>query len=251
MAKKSTALVAFDKELADLIAESAKAEANTGGGQFFSTRGGQLSFNDAPLPGNQMAVIIVDHMLENVFYENSYDPDAPASPLCYAFGRSDNEIKPHEQCDKPQAATCAECPHNQFGSAEKGKGKACRNRRRLALISGGSIAKDGSFAAIGEIPSDVQVGYLGLPPTSIKGFGAYINQLVALKQAPLATYTRVWVEADPKAQFKVKFESLGTVPREMLPALLKLNKMQKELTAFPYPKVEAPKAKAPKRPAKF
>jgi hypothetical protein len=60
-------------------AQSAKAHvaseetAASGGGRFFSLRAGQLSFDDAPLPGNQMACVVLDSLMENVYYEGAFD----------------------------------------------------------------------------------------------------------------------------------------------------------------------------------
>ena len=86
---QTTALVTWDEELARQAEIAASMEASAGGGQFFSTKGGILSWQDSPLSGNQMAVIILDSILENVFYEGHYDPDAPQSPTCFAFSRDE------------------------------------------------------------------------------------------------------------------------------------------------------------------
>src|SRR5690606_31878069 len=86
---KTTALATYDEELAKLAEEAASQEANTGGGQFFSTRGGVLSLNGAPIPNNEMAVIILDGILVNTYYQGGFDPDSPSSPICYAFGRDE------------------------------------------------------------------------------------------------------------------------------------------------------------------
>jgi len=48
---------------------------------------------------------------------------------------------------------CSECPNNEFGSAMKGKGKACKDLRVLYILSGDSL-----------LPKVVVV-----PPTSLKG----------------------------------------------------------------------------------
>jgi hypothetical protein len=38
---------------------------------------------------------------------------------------------------QPQSDLCKTCEHNQWGSADKGRGKACQNRRRLTMIPAG------------------------------------------------------------------------------------------------------------------
>ena len=48
--KAGTSVAKWDEELAQQAAIAAEMEANTGGGQFFSVRGGQLSWQDSPPP---------------------------------------------------------------------------------------------------------------------------------------------------------------------------------------------------------
>src|ERR1700761_5118895 len=137
-----TNLVNYNEKWAQQAAQYAEQEKLVGG-TFISTRGGTLSIGEEVLPGNQMVVIVLDVVNENTFYDNKFDPDNRQPPLCYAFGRSADEMAPHEsmQVDleyfQPQAETCSVCPHNAWGSAEKGRGKACQNRRRIALIPAG------------------------------------------------------------------------------------------------------------------
>ena len=125
----STALTNWEQELAAHADQAASMEANAGGGQFFGLRSGILTWQDAPLAGNQMGVVIVDSILENVYYEGKYDPDEPQSPMCYAFGRDDATMRPHpevvkahnEQCGK--SGLCAGCQHNEWGTSEVGRAR--------------------------------------------------------------------------------------------------------------------------------
>lgn len=265
MAKKSTALVKWDDELAKQAEAYARQEASTGGGQFFSTRGGTLKLNDAPIENDEMAVVVLDSVLENVYYDEDFDPDNRTSPSCYALGRDETALAPHDQSEKPQAASCEECEFSKFGSANKGRGKACKNRRRLALIPAGTINKAGEFEAFDEEDAFTksQVAYLNIPPTSINSFGAYVKQVANVLRRPLhAVFTKVSLVSDDKTQFKFVFETLGKVPDELVGALIERNKAQQPETSFPYQKTEsAPKTKkaagrreskpVPKRNARF
>ena len=96
---KSKEITTWDEELAKQAEVAASMEASSSGGQFFSTRGGQLSWQDAPLPDNEMAVVILDHIFETVYYEGRYDPDTPQSPTAFAFGREQDELRWHENSD--------------------------------------------------------------------------------------------------------------------------------------------------------
>jgi hypothetical protein len=248
--KKTTAMAQWDRELAELANEAADQEAGTGGGSFFSLRGGQLTFDGAPVPGNEMAVVVLDSVMENVYFEGDFDPDNPAGPKCYAYAREESALKPHEAVKSPQSEQCSDCPHNQWGTADRGRGKACKNRRRLGVLSGGTITR--GDVELEEDPDHfarAELGILPLPPTSLNSWGAYVKSLAVTKRPPLAVYTRVSVVADPKTQFKVQFELIQTVPNEIVAVLLKRNKELRETNGldFPYPEREEVSAPAPKK----
>lgn len=247
---QTTALATWDAELAKQAEEYADQEAGVGGGSKFSIRGGTLSFNDAPLPNNEMAVVICDSILENVYYEGDFDPDSLSSPSCFAFGRDDKQIAPHADVEEPKAEKCDGCPMNEWGSSSKGRGKACRNRRRLALVSAGNFDADGNFEPFesSEDFSKAQIGYFGIPPTSLKGYAAYVTQLKTnLKRPPFAVFTRVSVVPDPKTQVKIQFELLGPAPDDIVQVLIDKNKEARALIEFPYQKQAEQAAPAPKR----
>lgn len=227
---KSTALAKWDEELAKQAAIAAAIEESTATGQFFSTKSGVLSFNDNPLPGNEMAVIILDHILENVYYDSDYDSENPQPPACFAFGRDEKALQPHKiviEAGNSMAGAsglCAGCEMNEWGSADKGRGKACRNTRRLAMIPAGNFDQNtGKFKAFTDVDQfeSSPIGFLKLPVTSVKGFAAHVKQVAgALKRPPFGIFTRVSVKPDPNNQFKVLFEPLGQVPDALMPTIM-------------------------------
>lgn len=240
---QTTALVKWDEELAKQAEIAAGMEANTGGGQFFSTKGGVLSWQDAPLQGNQMAVIVLDSILENVYYEGRYDPDVPQGPICFAFGRDEKTMRPHQividavnqQCGA--SGQCAGCEMNEFGSAETGRGKACRNTRRLAMIPAGTFNAAGKLELIEdeEHYETTAVGFMKLPVTSVKGYASFVKQVAgALRRPPFGIVTKVKVVPDPKSQFKVVFEPIMNVPDELMGAIMKRHEEAKSTIDFPY-----------------
>lgn len=85
--------------------------------------------------------IIVD-MLEKPsreFYAGAYDPDAKGTlPDCYSLLGD----KPEGKSSDRQAANCASCPQNIDGSGQNGKGKACRFKRKIALMLEGDASGD-------------------------------------------------------------------------------------------------------------
>lgn len=71
-------------------------------------------------------------------------------------------VKPDTESAKQQAADCASCPHNQFGSDPKGgRGKACKEVRRLFFLPEGKL--------------DAHV--MNVPPTSLKALKTYFTFL--------------------------------------------------------------------------
>lgn len=242
MTKKNESLVKYDAELAALAEAAAAQEIGVGGGLFFSTKSGTLSLNGSPLPEDQMAVVIVDSILENAYYTEAFDADNPSSPVCYAFGRDPEEMAPHEEAEDKQSDHCAGCEKNEFGSADRGKGKACGNRRRVACIPAGTLAKDGTFEAF-EDPdafAKAQVAYLKLAPTSIGAYAQYVKMLATMKKPPFSVFTKIALVEDEKTMFKTTFELLEPVPAELIPVLIDRHKAEMENIEFPYAKIEAP-----------
>lgn len=265
MAKKptqTTAVANWDEELAKLAGGSAALTNSTSGGRFFSTQAGILSYDDTPLPGNQMCVIIGSWCLENVYYDGPYDPDNRAPPTCFAFCKDPelkDEMGPPEIVDtedvfERQSDTCKDCPQNEWGSAAQGKGKACGNRRRLAILPAGTytrVGKGGGYDL--EVIDDAdhfktaEEAYLKLPVMSGKGFDGYVKQVAEQLKRPLfAVYTRVWLEPDPKSQFRVMFELIEPVSNDLMQVLFDRHAKLQDAIDFPYTPMaeeDAPPAK--------
>jgi hypothetical protein len=255
-ASKTTALVRWDEELAKQAEVAAGMEANTGGGQFFSLKGGILSWQDAPLPNNQMAVVILDSVLENVFYEGKYDPDTPQGPMCFAFGREEKTLAPHQividagnhQCG--ESGLCEGCDMNEWGSADIGRGKACRNTRRLALIPAGTFNQAGKLELIDDVEhfESAAMGFMKLPVTSVKGYASFVKQVAgALRRPPFGIVTKVKVVPDAKSQFKVVFEPIMNLPDELMGAIMKRHEEAQATIDFPYQPNDEEAVPPPKR----
>ena len=252
-APATKALAKWDEELAAAAKASAAIEANTGGGQFFSLKSGVLSWDGVPFRNNEMAVIVLDAVLENVFYDKPYNPDVQVSPACFAHGRDEAQMKPHLtviNAGQNPSDDCQSCPKNAWGSADVGKGKACKNKRRLAVISAGTFAKDGSFELNDEDGhwKNTAAGFLALPPMSIKGWAEYVKSLAGgLKRPPYGVITKVKVVPDPKSQFRVLFEAIEPVPDDIMGEVMARHKAAAEGIMFPYQlggdEDEAPAAK--------
>lgn len=238
---QTTAVANWEQEMERQAEIAAGMAASTGGAQFFSVRAGQLSFDGAPVPGNQMGVVILDWILENVFYEGEFDANNPTPPTCFAYGR-DAAMAPHKvvfEAGQQQHETCRGCPRNEWGSAERGKGKACRNTRRLAIIPAGTInVQSGQFEAFTDVAQfeNAAVGYLKVPVTSCKGFDTYVKQVAgALKRPPHGIFTRVVVKSDAQVQVRVTFEPLAPVPPALIGTMMTRHSEVTREIEQPYP----------------
>lgn len=246
----------YDEELAALAGASSTLTDSGGGGRFFSTRAGVLQFDDVALPGNQMAVIVGAWCLENVYYEEAYDADNRTPPTCFAFCKNPDEkdeMGPPDIVDKEdvfdrQSELCSDCPQNEWGSAAKGRGKACGNRRRLALLPAGTYQQQGRNGGYElELIDDADhfrscdEAFLKVPVMSGKGFDSYVKEIADQFRKPLfAAYTRIYLTPDPKSQFKVNFELIEMVEdKGVLGTLLQRYKKLHEEIDFPYTPFEA------------
>lgn len=256
----STALVDINKKW-EAQAAKAAAEVPASGGTFLSIKGGVLTFGEETMPGNQVCVIILDAILENTAYEGKYDAEQRSPPICYAFGRLDEqkEMAPHESMDKfpeyfvPQSESCAVCPLNEYGSADTGRGKACQNRARLALLPAGYYtAKRQSRDFDLELFDDpkhfqtADIAHLKLPVTSVANYFKFVNDVAASsRRPPHGVIARVYLEPDPKSQFKVCFEMLETVSDDLAEIVMKRNEeaMAQKLGGYQPPQEKPADAK--------
>lgn len=234
MAKKlapKQELVKWEEELAKAAVESAKNE-KMGSGKFISIRAGQLSFGGADIQNNEMRVVILGDIKENQYYDEDFNADVPQVPACYAFGEDEDEMAPHEDAKDPQNETCKGCPQNVFGSAERGQGKACKNVRRIALMSESDLEGDIKKA---------DIAYMKLPVMSVANWANYKKKTLGevVKRPYWAVITRISVVPDPKSQFKVKFDFEEKIDdsKLFLPLRERSEQVMKDID-FPYVVVE-------------
>jgi len=249
-AAKGTALVQWDKEFAELAGKAVKGmEVATG--KFISLRAGQMTLGGANVQNNTLRAVVVAAVHSNAYYDPDvpFNPKQPQSPLCYAFGADKDEMEPHSQAPEKQNANCANCPMNKFESAKRGKGKACKNQIRLALISEDDLENADSLDSL-------DIVYMNVPVMSAKNWAAYATNKLAngIKRPYWSVVTTIKVVPDDDSQFKVLFE-LGDVIENgnLFPVLKAAWEKNMETIGFPYapPRAaeEAPTAR--KKPSKF
>jgi len=246
---ENTAVAKWDEKLAAMAQEYASGEHV--GGDFLSLKGGVLLFQDEPMPGNQILCVILDAVTERTYYDTKYEAGGEnLPPRCYAFGRAGDKtpLAPHPsmQADLeyfiPQNDECATCPHNEFGTSNTGRGKACSERRRLALLPAGYFTpRKGSRDFDAHLIEDVahyeaaDIALLKLNVMSVKDWARYVTTLSSAEHLPpMAVITRIYVEPDPKSQFRVKFEMVDKLPAEYYEVIMARHEEAKNGIIFGY-----------------
>lgn len=116
-------------------------------------------------PVQEVKGVIVFGAKYKAFYMEKYDPDSAEKkpPDCF----SHDGKAPSPDSENKQAAACKGCANNEFESADVGKGKACRDMRRLFLLLS---VKEGEEAIM-----PIQ---LNVTPTSLKAWDEYMGKLL-------------------------------------------------------------------------
>lgn len=243
--KQSTAVVNWESKLAQYAEAAATQEEAVGTSNFLSFKAGVIAFQGNPVANNKLQAVVVDSVMENVYYDTPYDEDDPRPPVCFAFGRDEKEMKPHEKASKPQAQSCSECEWNKFGSAENGKGKACANRRRIALLPAEPLTESALEKS--------KFALAKLPVMSVANWAGYVRTLKGLqKRPPMGVVTEISTVPDTKSQFRVVFNHKLNLKNELLGIVdARMAEAYEELTT-PYtePPKEEPKPKRGAAPAK-
>ena len=267
-------IVNYDKAFAAAAEQYAKQDRG-GEGSFFSTRGGILVLGEDQMPGNQIAAVIIDSYLENAYFAGKFDPNNIVPPQCYAFTRGDpDEMVPHldtmskgmdyfmpQNMDPASGEIfgCKGCPKAEWGSSETGRGKACKNQYRLALLPAGIYQqapnrRDWELSVFDDEGHyrNSDIVHLKLPVTSGTLFERYRKSLrTQHARPPYGAITRIYLTPDPKNQFQVNFELIELLPNELAAAVISRNT---EIVSEPFKGYEAPdpeQQQQPQGPGRF
>lgn len=119
--------------------------------------------------------VIVDQVPANAMWIKSYaESGGGARPDCSSLdgriGRTADELDVEIEC--------VTCPHNQWGSGEDGRGKACKNMKRIAILLEGHM-----------LPYRLTV-----PPTSITNMDTYLTILLDQRKPYCGVVTKFFLE---------------------------------------------------------
>lgn len=153
----------------------------------------QLMRDDGDGPRGSIDVVIVkaNPHLSKIWYEGGWVDGSNAPPDC----SSANGIMPDAGVPKKQANVCATCPRNQWNTAPNGgKGKACSDSRRLAVVP------------LPDIPNETYGGpiLLRCPAASLQDLAAFAGKLEGLGYPYFSIGVKIAfdpAESFPKFQF--------------------------------------------------
>jgi len=155
-------------------------------------------------------VVNVAREVNRMYYADSYDAKAEKAvpPTCWS---GDGRV-PHPTAQAPQSATCRDCPQSVQGSGGGKSYKACRTKRRIAVVLAGDI--------------EGGVYQFELPGTSVFGTGdkthmpwdQYQQLLGPQGMSVDRVITRAQFDVDAD-QPKIVFTAVGFPTREALPAI--------------------------------
>ena len=259
MAKKSEALVKtgktdltklepWEQELANEATNEASKE--TLGVPRITHKGGILKYNEKKVPNNEILVATIDYAHTKAYYEDEFEEGKPQTPVCYASGKDEATLVPHVQAPKKQSDTCSTCPHNQFGTALKGRGKRCKDERRLMVVAPTNNEV--------ETLQKVDVAQISVPPDSLKFFAKYLKSDALNELTPLGirgVITKIKPEPSESGGHNITFEAMEALPKKAVQALIARRPSVQDALLGPYPVIksddepeqtEAEKAKAAK-----
>jgi hypothetical protein len=163
-----------------------------------------LLTNEDGDPRSSIEVVILksNPHLSKIYYDGGYEEGSTAKPTCY----SNDGHGPASDATSPQAAKCAVCKHNAWGSriTENGsKGKACADLRRVAVAPSGDLTKP---------------MLLRIPAASLKELSQYADMLNKRKAPYSAVVTKIGFDPEVAYQ-RMKFRAVRWLDAEELEAV--------------------------------
>jgi hypothetical protein len=232
------------------LADKAKAEVATEvlGVPRITHKGGILKVEGTKVEGNKLPIVIVAYGLSKTFYKEGYDPNGEGqTPDCYAFASAgpgeEAKMVPHDNAPAKQSETCATCEHNRFGTAEKGSGKRCSDKRRVLCIA--EVKDEDSI-------QKTQVRQFEVPPGSLRNWGNYLKGLkeVTASGNVRTVVTELSAEPGEKGAHVLTFKPTHKLSKDLALAAIEKGKQVEPDLLLPFPSIKHEEKKASTRTAK-
>jgi hypothetical protein len=193
------------EELEGLTTTFDKIKIPAGGGLMFEAPGD----DGEPEPIKEIEGVILHHHPVNSYYKDPYNGGSNP-PDCGSYDGKTGEGTP--------GGNCATCPFNQFGSSDNGKGKACKNKRRIFILREGEV-----FPVM-----------LSLPTGSLKEFTKYVRRLITKGKRSYSLVTKITLKKATSSTgisfSQAKFSIERNLSKDEINAVLPLVEHIKELS---------------------
>ena len=200
--------------------EAALTLRNTGA--YISFKNAILKVDGQAVPNNVADVRVLSAISERSYYAEEFDSDVVQIPDCYALDSSE----PHLDAKNPKSDSCGDCPMNKWGTARRGKGKACREGARIIVVPANVPLKSAPMYTA------------KIPVTSLGAVTAFTSRCSQAGKLSGEFVTTLGVVEDKKSFFKVQL-TLKELTSEMdMQALMAKQDQAYELAMQPYPTLD-------------
>jgi len=221
--KPGTALMSIQEQIAAQLArQSETAQGLRSSGSYVTFKNAQLKVDGIAIPANQLDVRVLAVLSERAWYSKDFDADAVQVPDCYALGAT----SPHADAANLQADHCGDCPHNKWGSATRGKGKACREAARVVVVPA-------------NVPlASAQMYTAKVPVTSLATVNNFASRCSQARKLMGEFVTKLSVTEDNKTFFKVHLTPVEVSSDLNMEDLIAAQDKAYDLARTPYPTIE-------------
>ncbi len=112
----------------------------------------QFKLPDGSIVNAPMSVVVLTFMARNIYYSKAWKEGVVSPADCAAQGfHKNDDLVPYPASDliDQQAASCGDCRANEYGSHPTSDGKACQNRKQIAVL-GVDISEEGEIQALSQ-----------------------------------------------------------------------------------------------------
>jgi hypothetical protein len=120
----------------------------------------------------RVVVIAARDAVSKAYFPGTWD-GKKKDAVCFSV----DGVGPNPGVPEPQADTCVGCPHNVFGSASNGKGKACSDSKRVVVVPINDLGDN--TAELAEWKGERKGFIMSVPAGSFKSFNNHAKTLQA------------------------------------------------------------------------
>lgn len=237
--RANTSVVSIQEQVKRDLAELSGRVGAPGGDQIRVGQDKQFLLPDGTKHPGPLQLVIVDFTTHRTFYDRDFDKANPCPPACFAIALKPKDMVPDKSSPVRQSDACLGCPLNEFGS--DGNGKACKEKRMLAVIPADADA-------------NTDIAILATSVTALKAFDSYVNSVGAsLGKMPYQIVTEV--SFDPNLQYpSLRFGNPQPASPDLVQTAFALRESARSRLLAPYDvsqyKPVQPKGRAAAKPAR-